>query len=81
MKHHTAFRPGPVDSRHGPLWSGTPANAPERFAVIVPSFPSGDIWDRYAGDDHVGAPRRAYADATIYSWLLRWATSSSRRSP
>ena len=54
-----------------PAMSGTPANVPERFAVIVPQLPSGDIWDRYAGDDHVGAPRRAYADATIYSWLLR----------
>jgi hypothetical protein len=33
------------------------------------------------GDDHVGAARRAYADETIYSWLLRWSISSSRRSP
>jgi len=30
------------------------------------------------GDDHVGAATRAYADARIYDWLLRWRSAGAR---
>ena len=29
------------------------------------------------GDDHVGAASRAYADARIYDWLLRWSAEAA----
>lgn len=66
-----------------PIWLTFGEAARSRKPVFIRALRLGDEKRVYvdAGDDHVGAARRAYADATIYSWLLRWATSSSPRSP
>ena len=66
-----------------PIWLSFGEVARPLKAAFIRRLGPGDPRRQYVdeGDDHVGAARRAYADDGIYSWLLRWSTSSSPRSP
>jgi len=61
-----------------PVWLSVGAAARgqcARFVQVLRLGPDRDGARVYTddGDDHVGAARRAYADARIYSWLLAFS--------